>query len=346
MAKSFIRGRKIWIDYTVDGVRFKKSSKLNNTQKNLQYVNDKIIPQLIKDIESGAIYKSKPDTFKYYYGIFIKSKEFNRSLDKKMLYYRKIKAHFGDRKITSITRLDIKNYLFSLNIKSGSKNVYKSALREIFELAVDDEIISINPAVNIKLPPDEKKDIEYFSIDEVNLLLSKAEGVIYLYLLIAFNTGLRPEEILALQIGDFTDKHINVRRSISRGVLGEPKTKNSYRKVPYPQFILDEVKKYHSNTIFIFDKKYDDSMTLRYMWSNLLNSCKLPHKKLYSTRHTYATLMLQKNIMSINELAGVLGHSSPKVTLAHYASIIDSSTIDLGKNFSLYGTVQNSVSIG
>ncbi len=57
---------------------------------------------------------------------------------------------------------------------------------------------------------------------------------------------------------------------------------------------------------------------------------------MYCTRHTYATLMLQENIVSINELAGLLGHSSPKITLEHYASIINVKSIDLGDNFSLF----------
>ena len=47
--------------------------------------------------------------------------------------------------------------------------------------------------------------------------------------------------------------------------------------------------------------------------------------------------MLKENIVSINELAGLLGHSSPKVTLEHYSSIIEPKNINLGANFSLYG---------
>ncbi len=46
--------------------------------------------------------------------------------------------------------------------------------------------------------------------------------------------------------------------------------------------------------------------------------------------------MLQDKIVSINELAGLLGHSSPKITLEHYASIIDGKNINLGKDFSLF----------
>lgn len=73
------------------------------------------------------------------------------------------------------------------------------------------------------------------------------------------------------------------------------------------------------------------------MWPSLLNKCELPKRKLYSARHTFATIMLQDGIVSINELAGLLGHSSPKITLAHYASVIDARKIDLGRDFNLFG---------
>jgi hypothetical protein len=46
--------------------------------------------------------------------------------------------------------------------------------------------------------------------------------------------------------------------------------------------------------------------------------------------------MLKEGRVSINELAGLLGHSSPKITLERYASIINVENIDLGKNFSLF----------
>jgi len=46
--------------------------------------------------------------------------------------------------------------------------------------------------------------------------------------------------------------------------------------------------------------------------------------------------MLKDNIVSINALAGLLGHSSPKVTLEHYASVIESKSVDLGSDFSLF----------
>lgn len=77
---------------------------------------------------------------------------------------------------------------------------------------------------------------------------------------------------------------------------------------------------------------------LHYEWWKLLKVCGFSKRRLYSCRHTFATIMLQEGIVSINELAGLLGHSTPKVTLAHYASVIDAKTIDLGKNFDLFGS--------
>ncbi len=95
------------------------------------------------------------------------------------------------------------------------------------------------------------------------------------------------------------------------------------------------MKNIKSKSLYIFDK-IDDASKLRYQWAKVLKDSELEHKKLYCTRHTFATVMLQNNVVSINELAGLLGHSSPKVTLTHYASVIKSDMVNLGKDFSLF----------
>jgi len=47
--------------------------------------------------------------------------------------------------------------------------------------------------------------------------------------------------------------------------------------------------------------------------------------------------MLRDSVVSINELSGLLGHSNLKVTLMHYASVIDSIEVELGRDFNLFG---------
>ena len=336
MAKCYIRDKKIWIVYYVDKIRHRKSTGLDNTPKNIKLVEKEFIPQLMIKIATGDIYKKKPKTFEYYGNIFLNQKDSLKSFLNKRSYFERVIKYFGSKDIDKITRLDIKEYLLSLNMKTVSKSTYKSCVKEIFELAVDDGVINFNPALDIKLPSERKDAIEYYNREEVFKLLNSATGIINAYLEIAFNTGMRVGEILGLQLADFKDDgFIHIKRTRTKGVIGNGKTANAIRKVPYQPYMLEEVKKIHSNHIFIFGN-IDDASLLRSQWKRVLKDSDVPYHKLYSTRHTFATLMLQENIVSINELAGLLGHSSPKVTLEHYASVIQSKNIDLGVNFSLF----------
>lgn len=337
MAKCRSRGNKLFIDYVVDGRRIRKSTGLEDTKKNREIVEIDLIPKLLKMIASGEIHQKKSKKFGHYFIEFLKMKDGNRSYFNKIAHWNKLNSVFKDFDIDRITRLDVKSYLVSMPIKSRSKGIYKSALLEIFELAIDDGIIKTNPAVNIRLRSDHKKEIDYFRKEEVKILLDNAEGIMLAYLMIAFYTGMRPEEILGLQIGDFTDKHISIKRVRTCGRIDHPKTRNSIRTVPYPSFIMDSVKAIQNDSIFLFGD-IDDTVRLRYQWWKLLKKCGFEKRRMYSTRHTFATIMLQDRIVSLNELAGLLGHSSPKITLAHYASIIDAKTIEFDKGFDLFGT--------
>lgn len=340
MANSFVRGNKLWIDYYVDGIRHRKATGLDDTKENRTLVKKTIIPKLMTMIATGEIHQNKPKTFGYYFDIFLKLKDGNKAYFKKIHQWNKVNERFKDVDINRITRLDVKRYILDLPIKSVSKGAYKHALKEIFELALDDETIKNNPAVNIKLPADGTNKVDYFTKEEVNLLISNATSIMRPYLMLAFNTGMRPEEILGLQFGDIGDGWIDIKRVRTCGRIDHPKTRNSIRRIPCPRFVIDELNAMQKDHIFLFGNNNDVSR-LHSRWWNLLKRCGMERRKLYSTRHTFATIMLQDSIVSINELAGLLGHSTPKITLSYYASVIDSKTIDLGKNFDLFDTIRS-----
>lgn len=337
LVQHFVRGKKLWINYTIDSKRYRKPTGLNNNAKNRKIVETIIIPQILTKITTGEIYKKKPKSFSYYGEIFLKHKEkaLRTYLDK-LPYFERVLEHFGNTNIDKITRLDIKEYLNTLIMKSNSKRIYKSCINEIFELAVDDGILAYNPALNIKLSKDTKIPVQYFYKYEVEKLLSTATGFMRVYLLIAFNTGMRPEEILGLQFTDIRDNIITISRVRTKGRVDYPKTNNSFRKLKIPQFIFEEIESLKSNSLYLF-RDIDDVGKLRKKWLKLIKDADVEHRKMSATRHTFATLMLQEKIVSINELSGLLGHSSPKVTFAHYSGVIDSSLIDLGKDFALFG---------
>lgn len=338
MTSYFVRGSTIWLNYYVDGKRVRKSADLPDTPQNRKLVTTKIIPAIDLEIATGRIHKKKPKKFEYYGNIFLKMKDGNRSYYAKQGYWKRVIEHFKGRDIDTITRLEVKQYLHNLDMKSKSKGAFKSCLKGIFELAVDDDIITSNPALSIKLKADEREDIQYYTKEEVQRLLNVATGVMKAYLIIAFNTGMRTGEILGLQLGDFKDDgYIHMQRTRSKGVLGSGKTNNARRKIPYSPELLKAAQEYQpKNSLFIFGD-IDDSMHLRYEWDRVVKAAGVKKHKLYASRHTFATIMLQENIVSINELAGLLGHSSAKITLECYASVIKSKNIDLGANFMLFG---------
>ncbi|MCK9491631.1 MAG: site-specific integrase [Sulfurimonas sp.] len=146
---------------------------------------------------------------------------------------------------------------------------------------------------------------------------------------------MRVGEILGLQLGDFKNGYIHIKRTRTKGIIGTGKTINSRRVVPYPKYILSEIKKIQTNNIFIFGN-IDDADKLKKRWAKVVKDSGVVRHKLSSTRHTFATLMLKDNIVSINELSGLLGHNKASTTLEYYASIIESKNIDLGVNFSLF----------
>jgi len=335
MTKHYIRGGVIWLNYYVDEVRKQKSTKLKNTPQNIKIVTSKIIPLLDAKIATGEIYKKKPQTFGYYGSIFLKEKKNLKSYSVKSLQWQRVIEFFKHRDVDTITRFEIKQYLNSLNLKTSSITPFKTCIAGVFEIAIDDGVMKYNPALNIKMPRDKKEPIEYYSKEEVSKLINASSGLFRVYLLIAFNTGLRSGEILGLQIGDFEEKFISIKRSISKGVIGSGKTWNAIRKVPYPKFVLEEVKKVVSNNIFIFDT-IDDAGKLDYIWRQTVKLADVKKIRLYCTRHTFATHMLTDRVVSINELAGLLGHSSAKTTLDRYASVMSSDTLDFDADFSLF----------
>lgn len=335
MATCFNIGGKLYMNYVVDGNRKRKATGLDDTKENRKIVENTIIPKLLIMIATGEIKKQKPKRFEHYYNLFLKRKNSNSSYDKKRHQWDITNKYFKDRDIDKITRLDVKTFILDMPIKSTSKGIYKSMLVEIFEMAIDDGVIDINPAVNIKLPPDPKRAVDYFTKEEATILLENAEGIMKPYLLLALHTGMRPEEILGLQIGDIGDGRIDIKRVRTRGRIQHPKTRNSIRKIPCPDFVINEALKIQTDHLFLFGT-IDDVSKIHDDWWRLLKKCGMDRRRIYSCRHTFATLMLQDRVVSVNELAGLLGHSTPKITLSHYASVIDAKTIELGRDFDLF----------
>lgn len=127
MAKLLIRGKTLYIDYRVDNIRYKRTTKLKDTPKNRKYVQDILIPELELKISNGDIYKKKDISFNHYADMVLDEKmKTIRSFETKSCYYYKVVEYFDKIDIDKINRLQCNQFIKSLNMKPSSKSSYRS----------------------------------------------------------------------------------------------------------------------------------------------------------------------------------------------------------------------------
>ncbi len=137
--------------------------------------------------------------------------------------------------------------------------------------------------------------------------------------------GLRWEDI------DFFDEVIYIKQAISQGIIGTPKTKSSIREIDMLPIVKEALQRQYQITgnckegyLFLTQhgKHYKTAGSiLDFFWKPLLKKCKMDYKILYQTRHTFASIMIQKG-EEIGWVSATMGHKNMNVTLSKYARFI------------------------
>ena len=105
----------------------------------------------------------------------------------------------------------------------------------VFDVAIEYEHIKDKPTKNITLPKNViVREMKPFSPQEVESLISNAEGWFKNFITFCFYTGMRHGEIIALNWSDidFENLIINVNKRVKQGKTDTPKTKSGIRKIP------------------------------------------------------------------------------------------------------------------
>ena len=330
--------------------KFEESSKVLKTEKTLKYMQTKYLPAWIARRQGELNLKTNTSKkFSYFYEKYLKLHEQDKSFHNRIYIYRKVYDFFKDFDIHKITRLMIKEYLSSLNIKDRTKKDYLACLKGVIDIAMDAEIVNTNVAANITFKASEKEPVLPFSVIEVSLLLEKSEGMFRNYLGIALYTGMRSGEILGLMHQDILDDRITIKRSISKGRITTPKTLGSIRDIPMFEaikpFIESQKKLSQSLYLFDYDKVFiQDVSFFKRRWHQLVKDCSIEYRKLYSTRHTFITAMLNSQKFKIMEIAAIVGHTSPEMIMKNYAGFIKDSHLKVDTNIDLFKNISDTLS--
>lgn len=261
-----------------------------------------------------------------------------------------IKPNIGNIPLTKLTTLDLQRMYQKLltegrveRIESQNqpKGLSPKTVRNLnqiissaMKLAMDQRLISKNPADGCALPKVEHKEMKTLPVEQLNAFLREAKktSTFEMYY-IDLATGLRRGELLGLkwQDVDLDNGIIHVRRQVGRidGKVQEAplKTKNAYRNISIGAdavSILSEKKKKDGNfSEYVFPSPTGGPMSpdsVLKMLHRVLERAGLPEIRFHDLRHTFATLALQNGV-DIKTVSGMLGHFSAGFTLDTYAHV-------------------------
>lgn len=166
-------------------------------------------------------------------------------------------------------------------------------------------------------------------------------------LVLAYNTGCRISELLAVRYDDITDDGLRINKQVIRRPtfrkgelntfefdLDPPKSKASYRTVPVNDFVVRELKRHHkwhekemnekgysSEFIFTTDTGgFYDSRNIGRALERYYDRVGVEYKGFHTYRHTFGT-NLCRNGIPIQTTSALLGHEDISVTAKYYINI-------------------------
>jgi len=222
------------------------------------------------------------------------------------------------------------------------RNITYSALRKVMALAVSYGYITKSPAEALKITKDTDTEPDPLTPEERDTVLAWLEKKytgrqrpIYLYYVLGFWTGMRPSEMIALELRDvmLSNNRVSVSKLISKGqVQNYTKTKKS-RIVLMNEFsrqafeeLLELGKGNPVSHRLLWTYRAPDGFKSLTTFRDRLNQAFVESgirvRSTYSMRHTYASVCLMAGITPAF-VAQQLGNTVP-VLLSRYAKWISS----------------------
>ena len=298
------------MEYSIqDAIRFNDETALE------RYPESKILKRYFlsdKDVPTVDQYSST--WFKRYQSEWRPATR--KSYTKRYLTY--IKPLFGSEKLTNIKAGMFQERMNTLELSGKMKNEIRSILYQVCEEAYRDEVIDDNPIRRHKRFKQIQKEPQPFNKVEIQQILGALNAPYKEFYQLAFYTGMRPGELIALRWEDIdhSNQRLYVRRNISVGVEGTPKTSSGFRTIelhPEAQSAIDNIEtKTKSGFLFInpiTNEGYKSHDLLRKsVWKPALERIGITYRTHYECRHTFASMMLSsgKNPMWV---AHQMGHS-------------------------------------
>ncbi len=349
-----VHGNRIRIRFTWDGRRHSENLPLAPTVANLRAAQ-RLAADIQRQVELGTFdyrqtFPTSPhlsqdpgdDVFASYADRWLRTHLVEKAT---FVDYRSALRfwceQFGDMRIPDIKRTDVVEAIACKSKTASAKRVNNMLipLRQIFQAAVDDELLARSPLERIRNRPHQKQLPDPLTRDEMEQILahlaSRYPGPIHNWFEFAFTTGLRTSEQVAVRWGsvDWQRRTVRVDVAVVRHEDKGTKT-HRVRDVDLSDRAIGALQRQKAFTFLRGPDEpiFCDPVTLKSWRSErkqreefflpTLKALGIRRRRAYQTRHTFATQLLMAGVNPAY-VARQLGHTTVSTLLTHYARWID-----------------------
>lgn len=345
----------IELGYDILGNRKRKIERFNGTKSEAVIREAELKKQYY---HIGNVSNISDLTFEEFSQIFMAKYCANIGLITKDGYEKSLKRILpiiGKIKLNKITPLILDNLYLKLKIgEKGQELGYHSMysfyklINVMFNQAIKWELLDKNPNLKANKPKREKKERNYYDLEQAQKLITclEKENIKYRALItLALDSGARRSEICALRWTDidFKTNTIKITKSLKvvKGVVDEATTKtdSSKREIIISNTTMEILKEYkewqdsiiakkgkswnNENRVFTSkDGNYIYPTTCDHTIKKIVKKYNLAPISFHELRHTSASILIYKGI-NPKAVSERLGHASTDITMEIYSHVFD-----------------------
>ena len=239
---------------------------------------------------------------------------------------------FEGKEIQEITNADIRRFANSIRDLSQSRiNMALLCLRNIFETAIDNDLIAKNPCKNITCKSKQEKQVKRTYDENSVERLCESDHKYSIYVHILLRMGLRCSELCGLRWKDIDLEKgtISITQALTvdnwRVFIDVPKSKNSVRRLNVPEDLLSRLRSVKEEDREEYLAMKDGKHITPAHFGDVILRPFYEHEGVpanerlsaHELRHTCGTLMYEQT-KDIYHVSRFLGHSDINITTKTY----------------------------